>query len=134
MRLSIKGLGQGGHSAGQGYYRACPVAGGSDANLVARMPLDVAIVAEFAIACALLTGGLMVIGFPVKAWLLDGPGERSPVPSVVAGLAVVQVVGWYWLRAGGEGLKTPMAVLLVAGAVASVAALIRRGVPRPGRE
>ncbi len=98
------------------------------------MPLDLAIVAEFAIACAMITGGLIVIGYPVKAFLLDGPDEHSPVPSLVAGLAVVQVVGWYWFRAGGEGLKTPITALLVAGAVATVVAVIRRGVPRPGRE
>jgi hypothetical protein len=98
------------------------------------MPLDLAVVAEFAIACALLAGGLIVIGFPVKALLLDGPHERSPVPSLVAGLAVVQVVTWYWLQAGGEGLKTPIAVLLGAGAAGTLFAVIRRGVRWPGRE
>ena len=40
---------------------------GPGANLVARMPLDLALVGEFVIACAMITGGLIVIGFPDRA-------------------------------------------------------------------
>lgn len=95
---------------------------------------DLAIVAEFAVACVLVAGGLILIGYPLKAFLLDSPGQRSAVPSLVIGMAVVQFVTWYWLRTGAAGIKTPVAALVVIGAIASVVALVRRGVPWANRD
>ncbi|MDA0182380.1 hypothetical protein OJ997_18880 [Solirubrobacter phytolaccae] len=95
------------------------------------MPEGLTILVDLLIATAVLSGGLAVIGFPIRALLLDGPEGRSPVPSVVVGLAVVQIVGWYWIVTGHDGLRGPMIVLLVLGALGSGFALLRRGVPRP---
>jgi hypothetical protein len=82
---------------------------------------------EFTTLCVALGAGMWVIGMPIRVWLLDDPdaGTRSPVPSVLIGMGVVQLVAWYWLDRGGDGLGPPVVALLLAGAVGSLVTLPR---------
>ena len=66
-----------------------------------------------------ILGGLALVGYPVKRLLEH---LRSPlcVPTMVMGLAILQVVAWYWFESGRRGLRWPMAVLLGAAGLFTV--------------
>lgn len=74
--------------------------------------------------CATL-GGLALIGYPVKRSL---DRLRSPlcVPTMVIGLAVFEVVAWYWFELGHRGLAWPVTVLLGLAALFALVDVSRR--------
>jgi hypothetical protein len=79
---------------------------------------------KYLILSAALLGWLSAIGYPARR-LLDRPrGPRAAVPAPFVGMAIVQVTGWYWLEAGGHGLRIPM-VALTVGAVVALAITFR---------
>jgi hypothetical protein len=72
-------------------------------------------VIEYIALAIVLLGGLSVIGWPIKELLVRLGGLSVPMTAPLAGLCVLQVVGWYWFEAGGRGLAIPTSVLLFAG-------------------
>jgi hypothetical protein len=80
---------------------------------------------EFVALAGIQLGAWSVVGFPVKAWLLDGDDRPSPVPAPVLGLAVWQVASWYWYDQGGDGSAGWTRTLVALGVVASALSLPR---------
>src|SRR5262249_34118998 len=86
---------------------------------------------KYLVLCLALLAWLSAIGYPIRR-LLDQPrGPVAPVPAPFLGLAVVQVVGWYWLEARFHGLPTPAGVVPAAAVVALIVTVARDG--RRGR-
>jgi hypothetical protein len=82
---------------------------------------------KYLVLCVALLAWLSLLGYPIRR-LLDRPGgPLAPVPAPFIGLAVVQLVGWYWLEAGGHGLRTPAVGVTIVGTAALAATMIRDG-------
>jgi hypothetical protein len=81
---------------------------------------------KYLVLCVALIAWLSVIGYPLRR-VLDRPGggPLAPVPAPFVGMAVVQVVGWYWFEAGGHGLRAPAIALTAIATVATLATTIR---------
>jgi hypothetical protein len=85
------------------------------------------IAVKYLVLCAGLLAWLSLIGYPIRR-LLDRPGgPLAPVPAPFLGMAVVQLAGWYWLEAGGRGLRAPAVALTIVGVIALVATIVRDG-------
>src|SRR6266850_5283447 len=69
-------------------------------------------------------GGLALIGYPFKR-LFELLRTPLCVPTIVFGLAVVEVVAWYWLETGHRGLALPVAALVAFGAVVVLVDMVR---------